>query len=261
LLSEYRFFQHEINALCQRDPELKQRNQDNRRRRFGEFEVFFEGLRQAGVLSGPDDPAARRNLVTVSMNRYATSAARWVAAIGLILGVTAAKAQAGEWVLLAGLAQPALFRGGNVAATYISDGGWVLDYSHGWNLHLDAFEPSLTKAERRQELGLLVPYTTGFGIGRQVGKDLDLRLEVKEHRYQVTHPDGGRVSYTTRSVGAGAYYRYRFAASGWLLEPSLRYWPNVYSTLRDDKHTFPNGDVHEAHDFGLFANVSLGFAF
>ena len=44
----------------------------------------------------------------------------------------------------------------------------------------------------------------------------------------------------------------------------LRYWPNVATTLDDDRLVLdgPGGPiVHRAHDFKLFANVSLGWAF
>jgi hypothetical protein len=191
------------------------------------------------------------------MNRCARRAAIALFA----LTCTPSPARAGEWILLAGLAQPLLFEGGNVAVTYITNGGLVLDYSHGWAFQLDATPSALAEAERAQKLRVYLPYTTGFGIGHLVADNLDFRLEFKVHRYEVTHPGGAQISYTTRSAGVGAYYRYRFGRSRWLLEPSVRYWPNVSSTLDDDRHTFPNGDVHEAHDQGLFANVSLGYAF
>jgi len=44
----------------------------------------------------------------------------------------------------------------------------------------------------------------------------------------------------------------------------LRYWPNVASTLADNKIALQGSDgvvVHNAHDFGVFANVSIGYAF
>jgi hypothetical protein len=44
----------------------------------------------------------------------------------------------------------------------------------------------------------------------------------------------------------------------------LRYWPNVASTLDGDQLTLdgPNGPLlHKAHDFKLFANASIGWAF
>ncbi len=182
-----------------------------------------------------------------------------------VFTVGPSSAQSKEVVVLAGLGQFLFFNGYNVAVTYITDSGIVLDYSHGWLLQLDRVEASLTEEERDQELEILTTYTTGFGIGYLIGEELDVRIDFKEHAYRVYPPDDDQFEYLTWSVGPAVYYRVRLGDSGFLLEPSLRYWPNVASTLTDDKQTFLNAngeeEEHKAHDFGLFANVSLGFAF
>lgn len=70
--------------------------------------------------------------------------------------------------------------------------------------------------------------------------------------------------YRTRSVGLALYYRYfpLGGDEGLMLEPSIRYWPNVWDDA-PEKVAFENKfgvlGIHKAHDVGLFANVSVGY--
>ncbi|MCP4401658.1 MAG: TetR/AcrR family transcriptional regulator, partial [bacterium] len=63
LLWNYRFFQHELVALLQRDPELKKRYRAIRTQRWDEIGSFFRGLIQAGIINEPDDPATLTALI------------------------------------------------------------------------------------------------------------------------------------------------------------------------------------------------------
>jgi hypothetical protein len=172
-------------------------------------------------------------------------------------------AQAQSWNLVFGLSQPLILNGGNVEVNYLTD-HWVFEYSHGFNLDLNASpdEQALSDSERSQGLKIKVPYSTGGGIGYRFTPAFNLRLEFKQHEFQVTHPSGEEVTYTTQDLGLGAYYFYKpFKGLNFVVIPSIRYWPTINTSLSDDRYTFRNGDVHKAHDFGLFANVSMGWSF
>jgi AcrR family transcriptional regulator len=62
LVWDYRFFYHELSALVQRDPALKQRYQEIRRQRLEAFEALFWRLAEAGVARSPASPAEVANL-------------------------------------------------------------------------------------------------------------------------------------------------------------------------------------------------------
>ena len=163
----------------------------------------------------------------------------------------------------AGLSQPILFRGANASVT-LRRGRFVADYSHGVALDLNASDgAALTQAETDQSLNLDVPWTTGFGVGVRITDRLDVRAEGKAHRFNATPPGGEAIGYTAFSVGPGVYYRIP-VWRGLEIEPSIRYWPTVASTLSSDAATFTDASgvvqTHEAHSFGAFANVSVGWS-
>ncbi len=128
-----------------------------------------------------------------------------------------------------------------------------------------------------------MPWTTGFGIGYRMTRAFDVRLEPKLHRFEVSLdgavPAASRIAlYTTATHGIGAYYHwYPFAsASQWarqiVVAPSLRYWPNVWTSLAGDSLAYVNArtgrtEVHRASRQGLpmlgglLPNVSVGFTF
>ena len=84
-------------------------------------------------------------------------------------------------------------------------------------------------------------------------------------------------SYKTYSVGFGAYYRYMpfQKKDNWLqgitTSTSLRWWPNVSSSLTDDKFTYHNkfsnkDETLKASNIGIAGsqflfNVSIGYTF
>lgn len=161
-----------------------------------------------------------------------------------------------------GLLQLAL-GGSNVAGEVRYRRLW-LEYSHGMDLTLnDLGGFGLSRAERQQGLHVFVPYTTGFGVGVTLVDEVWLGVEVKSHRYEVNAPGGAVSSYQTYSVGPVLGYK-AFIWKGLYANGYARYWPNVASTLADNQIALAGraGTVtHTAHDFGLFANVSLGYAF
>lgn len=174
---------------------------------------------------------------------------------------TAARLKGGSFALKAGLSQPVLLNGANVAVAYKAD-RWVLEYSHGMWLRYDRV--GRTDTERDQNLDLYSPWTTGFGIGYRLPWRVDIRVEVKAHRYRVTPPGDAPFRYTTFSVGPAINY-HQPVYSGLGLDLTVRFWPNVASTLDDDRRTFVDAEgnrlVHKAHDLGVFPNVSLVYTF
>jgi hypothetical protein len=161
-----------------------------------------------------------------------------------------------------GLLQLAL-GGFNVAAELRYRTLWF-EYSHGMDLTLnDAGGLGLSADERRNNLHVFVPYTTGFGFGSTILDELWLGVEFKTHRYEVSAPHGPVASYQTYSIGPVLGYKF-FVWRGLHVNAYLRYWPNVASSLDSDKVALRSGAnvvQHEAHDFGFFANVSVGYAF
>jgi hypothetical protein len=160
-----------------------------------------------------------------------------------------------------GLVQPVL-GGFNVAGEFRYRRLW-LEYSHGIGLTLNnAGGGGLTDAERRQDLHVFVPYTTGFGVGLTLLDEMWLGLEFKAHRYRISASTFAPTRYETYSIGPVLGYRY-FVWRGLHANAYFRYWPNVGSSLDGDRLRVatPQGEVtHDAHDFGFFANLSLGYA-
>lgn len=87
-------------------------------------------------------------------------------------------------------------------------------------------------------------YSTGLGVGYRLTHFLDIRAEAKVHRLIARRAN---------------------ALRGIVLEPSVRYWHYVASSLPDGRVNFMTdaGDVrtHTPYNFGLFANVSVGYTF
>jgi hypothetical protein len=138
-----------------------------------------------------------------------------------------------------------------------------LEYSTGVALDLNkTANLALTKDERDAGLRINVPYTTGFGAGLTLLDELWIGVEFKTHRFEVTPPTGPRVTYNTYSIGPVLGYKF-FVWRGLHINLYARYWPNVASSLDDDKVAVagPNGPVaHDAHGFDFFANGAIGYA-
>lgn len=178
--------------------------------------------------------------------------------------VPSAAARQTETILFAGLIQPLLLRGVNVALTHLGQ-RFAISYSHGMFLHYDAVDFLRSKEERNQSLDVYSPWSTGAGVGWRLGRSHDMRLELKAHRYHVTSPTGEQVRYTTWSVGPGFYRRRQARGSRLVIEPSVRFWPNVGSSLAKGEHVFTADDGtrlrHRPHQLGVIANLSVGWSF
>ena len=166
--------------------------------------------------------------------------------------------------VMAGMNQ-VLLGGANLAVQYETE-NFVFEYSHGIHLRLNNLNGiDLNREEKNDHLTVDVPWTTGFGIGYRLTKEFHVSVEFKAHRFDVSAPDGeGQVRYTTYSVGPGLFYDWTIW-KGLYLEPALRWWPTVASTLPGNNHTFVRSDgstfTHHAHDWGVFPNVSIGWTF
>ena len=167
--------------------------------------------------------------------------------------------------VMAGLTQWVLFRGGNLAVE-AKLGRVALEVSHGQGLDLNQVPSlALSSDERSHGAHVYVPWTTGFGVGYRITENLHLMLEAKAHHYEVSGSDRAvSASYTTFSVGPSVFYSI-YVYKGLFLQPNVRFWPNIASTLAGNKVSLKQSDgsvyEHQAHAFGLFANVNLGYSF
>jgi hypothetical protein len=170
-----------------------------------------------------------------------------------------------KFSVMAGLSQWLLFRGGNLAVEY-KTGRFAFELSHGQGLDLNQLGGfALSSAERDAETQVRVPWTTGFGLGYRITENLHVLVEFKAHHYEVRANEGASaVNYTTFSIGPGVFYSL-YLTKHLFLEPNLRFWPNVASTLDDNRVQLQRCDgtsyEHQAHDFGFFGNVNLGYSF
>lgn len=185
-----------------------------------------------------------------------------------------------RYSLLLGLNQPVFLRGINVEANYWMK-KFVLDYSHGVGLHLDG---DFTGGDMKdQQLDLKVTHSLGIGFGYRITREFNLRIEPKFHFFQVYYNNESQseanmiTDYATFTLGLGAYYRWMpfEREQGWLkgltIAPSIRFWPNVNSSLKDDKYSYHNKltgntEVLHAANIGLgntpwIFNVSVGYSF
>ncbi|MFD2571584.1 hypothetical protein ACFSUS_13145 [Spirosoma soli] len=174
-----------------------------------------------------------------------------------------------------------LLGGFNVQAEYTTN-RLVFDYSHGFNINLSGQSASLVAQD--QKLAEKLTSTLGIGIGYRITPTFDIRFEPKLHYYEVYYNgqpqtvDNRVTSYKTVTLGLGAYYRYypfrkqSNALAGILVMPSVRYWPNVWSSLENNKLTYTNRLTERTETYkaapqgfpgtnGLLANVTIGYTF
>ncbi len=184
----------------------------------------------------------------------------------------------------AGLIQPLLLRGANLELDF----RWrhlVVSYSHGWSLYMGG--ATVVGEAKAQNIELRLPFSTGLGVGgsfysQTLNSFFELRLEPKVHRFEVSYltAEGASVpitQYTTLTLGAGAYWTFvPFAnrADAWRglnLSTSVRYWPNIASTLPGNAVEYDNAstgqrETHRTANIGmagtpLLVNISLGYVF
>ena len=143
-----------------------------------------------------------------------------------------------------GLNQPIITNGFNIELNYYTK-NFIFDYSHGFNLK---FKDDLVSAEsKRQRLKYKISHTLGFGIGYIITPELNIRIEPKIHLWEVFYNnqsyDAKNIlkKYSTFTLGLGIYYCWLpfknndGFAKGISVIPSFRWWPNIHTTLKDDK--------------------------
>lgn len=182
--------------------------------------------------------------------------------------------------VLAGLIQPLVLKGGNIEVTYFSK-NMSFDYSHGFSLDMSG--GTITGDAKTQKLAYHLPYSTGFGIGYRITSSFDVRVESKMHSWEVYYDGESQnkstliKSYKTYSLGLGAYYRYMpfHNKEGWVqgitTSTSLRWWPNVASSLKNNEFTYSNkltnkDETLKASNIGIagsqfLVNLSIGYTF
>lgn len=176
-----------------------------------------------------------------------------------------------KWTLVAGLTQPILLDGFNLAVNYTTN-RWIFEYSHGFDLNYKS--PALRADYQDIVLSVKSPYSTGPGIGYRVYAkavtSLDIRAEAKVHQYDIQLNDTQEISYTNFDLGAGIYWQIRpfgkskNALRGIIIEPSIRYWANVASSLEDNFLYTTNEGLETEHlpyPLDLFFNISIGYTF
>ncbi|MBL7991175.1 MAG: hypothetical protein JNN25_07040 [Candidatus Kapabacteria bacterium] len=183
----------------------------------------------------------------------------------------------GQWSIVFGLTQPLLLGGFNAEVVYWTE-HFVFDYSHGFDLKF----PGMGET-KEQRLSFRMPHTLGLGIGYRFTEALNLRVEPKLHIWDVYYDNvtmdtpNRLASYTTFTLGLGAYYNWlpfkneQNFLRGITVAPSVRWWPNVATTLQDNRLLYNNtltkrDEIHSANNIGIantpfLINISLGYTF
>lgn len=174
-----------------------------------------------------------------------------------------------------------LLGGFNVQVDYTTN-RMVFGWSQGFNIILSGNAAS--KEAREQKLTEKMTTTLGLGIGYRITPYLDIRFEPKLHFWNVYYDGETKnsanklFSYKTSTIGVGAYYKYypfKNSASGirgLVIMPSVRFWPNVYSSLDDNKKVYFNKVTNKNETYkseiqgvpgtsGLVINATIGFTF
>ncbi len=172
--------------------------------------------------------------------------------------------------LLAGLSQPLFLKGANLAVTYTTN-RLIFEYSHGINLN---YSEVLSSDYKDNVLSIKSPYSTGAGLGYRFFANqklgMDLRAEAKIHSYEVKLNSKQFTKYINLDLGGGLYWQYHpfgkrtNGMEGIVIEPSIRYWANVKSSLKEN-YSYKTNDgrslTHKPYPLNLFANISIGFTF
>ena len=179
-----------------------------------------------------------------------------------------------------GLNQPIVAKGFNIEGNYWMK-KWVIDYSHGFNLHVDG--ESLSNEYERQQVDFKITNSLGLGIGYRFTKGFNLRFEPKLHIYETYYHGqeqsnaNSMLNFNTVTLGFGAYYRWlpfeknKGFAKGITIAPSIRYWYKVDSSLPNDQHSYFNtqtnqNEILKAPNIGVantpwVVNISVGYTF
>ncbi len=207
------------------------------------------------------------------------------AAIVLLIAASVMNGQAQAWKtekranVLFGLSQ-VVAHGFNIEGNYISK-RLIIDYSHGVSLEFKG--NTVTSDLRRQGIAVKMPWTTGFGVGYRIAEWINIRVEPKIHRFEFFYANEAQTksneitAYNTFSLGIGIYGNYRpfkrknNFLNGLMLSPSIRFWPTVSSTLKDNKFTYFNKQTSSNEEIKtldpgigftpIIVNISVGYSF
>jgi hypothetical protein len=168
-----------------------------------------------------------------------------------------------HFAIMAGLSQPVLFRGGNIELEYRTR-NFVLGWSHGAGLQIDRFEPGLSAADKAEQAKIRMPWTTGPHAGYRITGQLTVAVDFKAHRVNANLPGGSVTRYTVYTVGPALNYDQPLGRK-WFIQPTLRWWPTVGTTLSDGKASLlrANGSAyaHTAISLGIVPNIKIGRSF
>jgi len=181
--------------------------------------------------------------------------------------------------VLFGLAQPLLASGFNIEGNYIHN-RFIFDYSHGASLDFNG--STVTSELRRQKIAVHEPWTTGFGVGYRLKEWINLRIEPKWHRFEYYYDGEAQnkstriTAYNTFSLGLGVYGHYqpfkqqKGFLNGFVIAPSVRFWPTVSSTFKGDKFTYLNKKTNRFEEIKtldpgtgftpVVVNISVGYS-
>ncbi|MBL4755020.1 MAG: hypothetical protein JKY52_15665 [Flavobacteriales bacterium] len=186
--------------------------------------------------------------------------------------------------LLYGLNEPINQDGFNIEGNLFYN-RLAFDYYHSVSLDFtnSMLEDDVDGEDFAHGLTIHLPYSTGFGVGYRFYEWLNMRVEPKWHRFELYYEDDNQVkanriaAYTNFTLGLGVYGSILpFKESGNFLKgivivPSVRWWPQVTSTLKDDELRYYNRvtesmEMHTAREIGInntafILNISIGYSF
>lgn len=164
-----------------------------------------------------------------------------------------------------GLVQPVVLHGFN-AAIEIRHGRWIATYSHGQGIEASRLGGTLTKEEDAAHVRLMLPWTTGGGVGYRVFRDLYVLADVKVHHYEA-YAGAALSEYSTLTVGGEIGWRF-MPWKGLTITPVVRYWPNVWDNAPADGVVVKTPDggalMHQPAKQGVdgvFVNLLVGWSF
>lgn len=170
-----------------------------------------------------------------------------------------------KWTLATDLMQPVLLGGGNLNVTYTFN-RMIVDWSHGSYLQIRDYLQ--TDEQKALDSKIVLPWTTGPGIGYRFTDNLDARVDFKAHRVNAEFFEGSQeLNYTEYTIGPGIYYRlYLGKNTGFLLEFSSRYWFDMGNSLGTDEVLISDGEGNQqpfetSISGGFGANIALGYTF
>jgi hypothetical protein len=178
-----------------------------------------------------------------------------------------------------GLSQPIVTHGFNMELDYVHK-RFIFDFSQGVFLKFKG--NFVTDELRKRGVVVHMPWTTGFGVGYRLTRWLNLRVEPKWHRFEFyynneIYQSNKITSYNTFTLGMGLYACFQpfrkkeNFLKGLVICPSIRYWPTVCSTLKDNNFNYYNeytGTNEKIKTVGpglgltpFVLNVSIGYSF